>query len=610
MDCSIQGSFTANQSGLIRLKWSNKFSRLRGKKLSQVVRVVGPKELHSSIEAADVVAKKTQRKESNSAVKRPAHTVSIREGGSILVTALTNQDEFLNSSSSLHNSIDCKDDDDDDNNTTSSYVLDGCSSSTPDKVIQTTESTGQMRRGSYFSRILYTAAQAAGHVAVKSPDTNNSAASTTTLPQNLDITTNSLPPDEVTCSREDMIDLYASYNRQEDELAIAEVKRTQAETHTRLVLGKLLRKEADMEQLHSKLESMKEDRLVSEQQYEHRTLELGESRRYLEQSIRDKEKLDNARLKVDRENDLLRSERYVWQMARSGIQDELSKVVNALELEKQSHNDTRRLLTRAQEALHSEELENYQMAAKLKEQADKRVLEKAQEEANISGQKAEGSKAALLELEGKIANLHSQKHNLARELKKQVKVFKDKFSAINAEAEEARMMQRTMQSRLKELEVECEAHIANEAENEIKIQRLRAEKKLLVSEIRKDSTPSVAIDSSASVDDAQASTPVSLPSLTFNLDPQCIISQLSKQIVYLRKRKIQLQEQLDASAAKKRGSSDDHNVTSSLSRQVEDIDRAVMQLQSRVKRLMSMEQREGCGDEGSIDPTASAKQPA
>ncbi len=610
MACSIQGSFTANQSGLIRLKWSNKFSRLRGKKLSQLVRVVGPKELHSAIEAADVVAKKTQWQQSNSAAKRPAHTVSIHEGDSILVTALTNQDEFLNSSSSLHNSIGCKDDDDDDNNTTSSYVLGGCSSSTPDKVIQTTESNGQMRRGSYFSRIFYTAAQAADHVLVKSLGTNNSAAGTTTVPQNLDITTNSLPPDTVTCLREDMTDLCVSYNRQEDELAIAEVKRTQAETRTMLVLGKLLRKEADMEQLLSKLESMKEDRLVSEQQYEHRTLELDESRRYLEQNIRDKEKLDDACLKVGRENDLLRSERNVWQMARSGIQDELSKVVNALELEKQSHHDTRRLLARAQEALHSEELENYQMAAKLKEQADKRVLEKAQEEAKISGEEAEDSKAALVELEGEIANLHSQKHNLVRELKKQMKVFQDKLSAINAEAEEARMMQRTMQSRLKVLEEEGEAHIANEAENEIKIQRLRAEKRLLVSEIRKGSTPSVALDSSTSAEDVQASAPVSLPSLTCNLDPQRIISQLSKQIVYLRKRKMQLQEQLDASAAKKGGSIDDHSVTSSLSRQVEDIDRAVMQLQSRVKRLMSTEQREGCGDEGSIDPIASAKQPA
>ncbi len=613
MDCLIQGSFTANQSGLIRLTWSNKFSRLRGKNLSQLVRLVGPKELRSAVEVSDVIANKTQWRESNSAVKHPIHTISIRNGGFILVTSLANEGEFLNSSSSLHSSIGWKHDDDDDNNS-SSYALDGCSSSTLDSAIQTTNINGKMRRTSYLSRILHAVAKHAGYVLVKSPDANNSADGTGTIllpqiPQKTDIATNSLPSNEITSLRQDMIDICARYNRQEDELAIAEVKRSQEETRTRLMMGTLLKKEADMKELNSNLENMEADRLVSEQQYEHMALELDESRRNLEQSIQDKEKSDYARLKVDRENAVLRSERNVWQMARSGIQDELSKIANDLALEKQSHSDTRRLLARAQEALRSEELENYNMAAKLKEQANECALEKAKEEAKALEQEAEDSEAARLKLEAEISNLRTQKHNLVCELKMQIEVFQDKLSAINAEAEEARMMQRTMQSRLKALEEEYEAHIANGAENEIKIQRLRAEKKILISEIRKGSTPYIAPDSSAPVDDTQASAPASLPSLTLSLNPKCSISQLSKQIVYLRKRKMQLKEQFDTSIANNSGSIDDHNVTSSLSREVEDIDRTVMQLQSRVKRLMSAEQREGCGDEGSIDPTASTEQP-
>ncbi len=616
----IQGSFTANQNGFIRLKWNNKYSRLRGKKLVLLVRAVGSKEMRSAIEAANVVAKKAQGlRRNNSAVKSSyaaAHTVSLHEGVPIHVTVVTEQDKSLHPLSLLlHNSSSigcCKDEND--KNATSYLLNGGSSSSTPDKV--QAESNGKSRSSiSSFYRTLYSSAQAAGYALVNSTvgTTDNAAdaaAGTTSLPPNVaNNSTTNLLPDEVTLPRSTITELCDSQNRLEDELAITEVKRTQAETYVRLVLAKLLKKVAEAEQLHTKLESMKEGLLVTEQLVEHRTLERDESTQLMEQSIRDKEKLYDDMLKEERENDLLRSERNVWQMARSGIQAELSKVVSELELEKQSHDDTRRLLARAQEALHWEELENHQMAAKLKEQADKHILDKAQEEANISGQEAEDSKPALVELESEVANLHAQKTSLVRELKKQMKVYQDKLSAINAEAEEARMMQRTMQSRLKALQEECEAHIANEAENEIKILRLRTEKKLLVSEIRRGSTPCVSLplDSSpASVEDVHAA-PVSMLLPTGgNLDPQVMISQLSRQIVYLRKRKMELKEQLDNA---QQGGGGGDNVTSPLSRQVEDIDRAVMHLELRVKRLMSTEREGGYGDEGSnVSTTPIAKQ--
>ncbi len=592
MASSIQGSFTANQNGLIRLKWSNTFSRLRGKKLSQLVRVVESKEMRSAIEAANVVNKKAQGLRRNPVSKKsPAHTVSLRDGVPIHVIAVTEHEEFLDPSASLYNSINGKDDAKDGDNTTTSCLLHGGSSSTSNKV--EAESYEETQHVGYLLNILYSAAQATGHI-LMNPGYTDSAASGTTLSPNVDSTINSLPDNEVTHPMACVTEICATYSKLEDELAIADVKRTQADTHVRLVLAKLLKKEVEEEKLRTELKSLKEDVLVTEQLAECRALERDECRRDLEHGIEDKEKLDEAMLKVERDNEFLRAERNVWRMARSGIQAELSKVVNALGVEKQGHDDTRRLLARAQEAFHREELENHHLAAKLKEQADRRVLEMAQEEAKISGQAAEDSNAALVELKAEIANLDAQKNALARELKKKMKVFQDKLSTVNAEAEEARMMQRTMQSHLKALEEECEAHIAIEAENEIKIQRLRAEKKLLVSEIRRGSTPSAVIDSSpASIEDVHVAH-VSLPSLNCNLDVKDIIKQLSRQIVYLRKRKMQLQEHLDDTQQNGHGD-DDHNKTPSLIRQVEDIDRAVIQLQSRVKRLMSTE-REGCDD--------------
>ncbi len=657
----IQGSFTANQNGFIRLKWNNKFSRLRGKKLLQLVRVVGSKEMRSAIEAADAVAKKAQgglrRNSSAGKISGAAapHTVSLHEGVSIHVTPVTEQDVFIHPLSSLlHNSSSTGGSKDENDNNTMAYLMNGGSlSSTPDKV--QAESNEKLRSSSIssFYRTLYSTAQAAGYALVNSSvgttdnaaddsagttslpanvannsTTNNAAddsAGTTSLPANVannsttdnaaddSAGTTSLPAnvannsttnllsDEVTLPRSSIAELLDSQNRLEDELAVTEVKRTQAETCVRFVLSRLLKKDAEVEQLYEELESMKEGHLVTEQLGERTTLERDELTQLLKQSIQDKDKLDDALLKEEREKDMLRAERNVWQMARSGIQAELSKVVGELELEKQSHDDTRRLLARAQEALHREELENHQMAAKLKEQADKYELEKAQEETYISGQEAEDLKSTLVELEREVAKLHAQKSSLVCELKKQMKLYQDKLSAINAEAEEARMMQRTMKSRLKALQEECDAHIGNEAENEIKIYRLRAEKKLLVSELRRGSAPCVELpplhsSPTTSVEDVHAA-PVSMLSRNnTNLDPQVMISQLSKQIVYLRKRKMELKEQLDNA---QQGGIGGDNVTSLLSRQVEDIDRAVMHLQLRVKRLMNTEQGGGCDDEGS-----------
>ncbi len=611
----IQGSFTANQNGFIRLKWNNKFSRLRGKKLLQLVRVVGSKEMRSAIEAADAVAKKAQgglrRNSSAGKISGAAapHTVSLHEGVSIHVTPVTEQDVFIHPLSSLlHNSSSTGGSKDENDNNTMAYLLNGGSlSSTPDKV--QAESNEKLRSSSIssFYRTLYSTAQAAGYALVNSSvgTTDNAAddsAGTTSLPANVaNNSTTNLLSDEVTLPRSSIAELLDSQNRLEDELAVTEVKRTQAETCVRFVLSRLLKKDAEVEQLYEELESMKEGHLVTEQLGERTTLERDELTQLLKQSIQDKYKLDDALLKEEREKDMLRAERNVWQMARSGIQAELSKVVGELELEKQSHDDTRRLLARAQEALHREELENHQMAAKLKEQADKYELEKAQEETYISGQEAEDLKSTLVELEREVAKLHAQKSSLVCELKKQMKLYQDKLSAINAEAEEARMMQRTMKSRLKAFQEECDAHIGNEAENEIKIYRLRAEKKLLVSELRRGSAPYVELpplhsSPTTSVEDVHAA-PVSMLSRNnTNLDHQVMISQLSKQIVYLRKRKMELKEQLDNA---QQGGIGGDNVTSLLSRQVEDIDRAVMHLQLRVKRLMNTEQGGGCDDEGS-----------
>jgi hypothetical protein len=65
-DSYIQGSYTCTADGTCVLKWSNTYSRLRGKQLSFVVEAAAADAMRAAIEAADATAHKA--KVGNSAI--------------------------------------------------------------------------------------------------------------------------------------------------------------------------------------------------------------------------------------------------------------------------------------------------------------------------------------------------------------------------------------------------------------------------------------------------------------------------------------------------------------------------------------------------------------
>ncbi|CBN75833.1 conserved unknown protein [Ectocarpus siliculosus] len=73
-------------------------------------------------------------------------------------------------------------------------------------------------------------------------------------------------------------------------------------------------------------------------------------------------------LRARRQHDLLQAERSVWHVARSGIQEELAKVVAELEQERHRHEDTSRALAKSHESRAHAEAEAARLSRRLEEE--------------------------------------------------------------------------------------------------------------------------------------------------------------------------------------------------------------------------------------------------
>ncbi|CAM9602563.1 unnamed protein product, partial [Laminaria digitata] len=95
------------------------------------------------------------------------------------------------------------------------------------------------------------------------------------------------------------------------------------------------------------------------------------------------------------------------------------------------------------------------------------------------------ARAAVAELDAAVAELAAQKRVLVSGLRARERALGDRCAAAEARAEEAGMMRRAAETRARELEEDAERTEAAQADGEIRLQRLRAEKKVLLAEIRR-----------------------------------------------------------------------------------------------------------------------------
>ncbi|CAN0391173.1 unnamed protein product, partial [Discosporangium mesarthrocarpum] len=202
--------------------------------------------------------------------------------------------------------------------------------------------------------------------------------------------------------------------------------------------------------------------------------------------------LEGELLRSRREHDLLQAERNVWQVARSGIQTELAKVVSELELERHRHEDASNALAKAHEARLRLEAENARLARRLEEltgggaaaSAQATALENARQAQRLAEEEAEDARAAVAELDAAVAQLAAEKRVLVAELRAQRRQLGDRAAAAEAAAEEARMMRRAAETRAASLGEEAARQTAAQAGYEVRLSRLRAEKKVLLAEVR------------------------------------------------------------------------------------------------------------------------------
>lgn len=91
----------------------------------------------------------------------------------------------------------------------------------------------------------------------------------------------------------------------------------------------------------------------------------------------------------------------------------------------------------------------------------------------------------MAELDAAVAELGAQKRVLVAGLRARERALGDRCAAAEARAEEAGMLRRAAEARARELEEDAVRREAAQADGEIRLQRLRAEKKVLLAEIRR-----------------------------------------------------------------------------------------------------------------------------
>ncbi len=162
------------------------------------------------------------------------------------------------------------------------------------------------------------------------------------------------------------------------------------------------------------------------------------------------------------------------------------------ELERHRHEDTSRALAKSLESRAHAEAEVARLSRRLEEERGgaggaRAALAAEREAARLAREEAEDARTAVAELDAAVAELGAQKRVLVAGLRSRERALGDRCASAEARAEEAAMMRRAAEARVRELEEEAERREAAQADGEIRLQRLRAEKKVLLAEVRRGS---------------------------------------------------------------------------------------------------------------------------
>ncbi|KAG5192945.1 hypothetical protein JKP88DRAFT_260832, partial [Tribonema minus] len=420
----VQGSCTSAADGLCALRWGNGHSRLRGKRLYFVAEAVDAAAMRAAVQAADACAFKASAARGGSAQQR------ITPGAAVSVDVAA-----LRASAAPSDAA------------TSDATLSPGGGDPPAGRFSLTRSAynlvwNVLRLSPYYGLGAGGGQGGAGGGRAALPPAAGEGGG------------GGREGGGLSEYEERVATLLVNYERLEDELAGMSARRAQAEAQTKVLLAQLQRAKADVASAQEGWQGTRAELCEMTRRADDMALEREEALQEAHSAERAQLQAEERLLAARRECELLQAERSVWQVARSGIQSELARAVGALETEKHAHEDARAALKRSQTAVERLEAERQRLAERVAAAGDREAQERLKEEAAAARAESEDVRVALAEVEAETAKLSAQKRLLVVELRQQKKAFLDQLSAVQAEAEEARMMQRAAETRLKKLEGE------------------------------------------------------------------------------------------------------------------------------------------------------------
>ncbi|CAM9431368.1 unnamed protein product, partial [Ectocarpus fasciculatus] len=356
----VQGSFSCPAAGTCILRWDNAFSRLRGKRLCFVFESVTVQTMQAAIEAAGAADHKRR-------AARSAAAQTILDSGrgevQVCVTAVGAADDYDGSEE------------------------DGKEGSHDGGYSASAESSDAMYYSSLyrFGRVRRVVAgllrdlggmvdvtRASGGIngAAIAESGGGGSGSGSSVGSAFDVGRGTVERGDRygNVNAEGVAKLVAQFELLEDEVASVSARRAQSEAQAKVLLANLQKSNARTDRLGRSLEETREDLSTVRETLRETETARDEAAAAAAEASAGLQTSEEQLLRARRQHDLLQAERSVWHVARSGIQEELAKVVAELEQERHRHEDTSRALAKSHESRAHAEAEAARLSRRLEEE--------------------------------------------------------------------------------------------------------------------------------------------------------------------------------------------------------------------------------------------------
>ncbi|CAN0395570.1 unnamed protein product, partial [Ectocarpus sp. 12 AP-2014] len=338
----VQGSFSCPAAGTCILRWDNAFSRLRGKRLCFVFESVTVQTMQAAIEAAGAADHKRR-------AARSAAAQTILDSGrgevKVCVTAIGAADDYGGG-----------EEDGKEGNDGGSY---SASAGSSDAIYYSSlyrfgrvrrVVAGLLRDLGGMVDVTRTSGGINGAAIAESGGSGSGSGSSSGSAFDVGRGTAGRGDRYGNVNAEGVAKLVAQFELLEDEVASVSARRAQSEAQAKVLLANLQKSNARTDRLERSFEETRDDLSTVRESLRETEIARDEAAAAAAEASAGLQTSEEQLLRARRQHDLLQAERSVWHVARSGIQEELAKVVAELEQERHRHEDTSRALAKSHES--------------------------------------------------------------------------------------------------------------------------------------------------------------------------------------------------------------------------------------------------------------------